>query len=118
MGWPTFQLNERDAQQKPIPVAPRNEYVVIRYIEPLFGNERALGFDIASDPVRREAFEWARDKGEARATKQTNSFRTRNGSWLRGLPANLHQRPFSRYGRRAAAPVRRICRRGFSNRRT
>ncbi|PYS53566.1 MAG: hypothetical protein DMF76_27945, partial [Acidobacteria bacterium] len=37
----------------------------------LFGNERAIGFDVASDPVRREAFEWARDKGEARATKQT-----------------------------------------------
>ncbi len=70
-GLATFQLNERDAQQKLIPVTARNEYVVIRYIEPLLGNERSLGFDIASDPVRREAFEWARDKGEARATKQT-----------------------------------------------
>src|SRR5207248_749145 len=70
-GLATFQLTERDAQQKLIPVAQRNEYVVIRYIEPLFGNERAIGFDVASDPVRREAFEWARDKGEARATKQT-----------------------------------------------
>src|SRR5438094_2840060 len=69
-GLATFQLNERDAQQKLIPVTARNEYVVIRYIEPLLGNERSLGFDIASDPVRREAFEWARDKGEARATKQ------------------------------------------------
>src|SRR6267142_1833932 len=69
-GLATFQLNEREAQQKLIPLTARNEYVVIRYIEPLLGNERSLGFDIASDPVRREAFEWARDKGEARATKQ------------------------------------------------
>ena len=70
-GLGTFQLMERDAQLKLLPARPRDDYIVIRYIEPLFGNERALGFDIASDPVRREAFEWARDKEEARATKQT-----------------------------------------------
>src|SRR5436309_715121 len=70
-GLGTFQLTERDAQQKLIPAAQREEYIVIRYIEPLSGNERAFGFDIACDPVRRQAFEWARDKGEARATKET-----------------------------------------------
>src|SRR5947209_3435341 len=70
-GLASFLLTERDAQQKLIPAGRRDEYVVIRYIEPLFGNQRALGFDIACDPARREAFEWARDKGEARATKQT-----------------------------------------------
>src|SRR5438105_15740881 len=43
-GLATFQLNERDAQQKLIPVTARNEYVVIRYIEPLLGNERSLEF--------------------------------------------------------------------------
>ena len=66
-----FHLTERDAQLKLIPAAPRDEYIVIRYVEPIFGNEKALGFDIASDPIRREASEWSRDKGEARATKQT-----------------------------------------------
>ena len=70
-GLTNFQLTERDPQLKPIPAAPRDEYIVIRYIEPIFGNEKALGFNIASDPIRREAFEWSRDKGEARATKQT-----------------------------------------------
>src|SRR5947207_4588404 len=70
-GLGTFQLTERDAQQKLIPAGQRDEYIVIRYIEPLLGNERALGFNIACDPVRREAFEWSSDKGEARATKQT-----------------------------------------------
>ncbi len=68
-GLTSFQLTERDAQLKPIPAAPRDEYIVIRYVEPVFGNERALGFNIASDPIRREAFEWSRDKGEARATR-------------------------------------------------
>ena len=70
-GLTNFQLTDRDAQLKLIPAAPRDEYVVIRYIEPVFGNEKELGFNIASDPIRREAFEWSRDNGEARATKQT-----------------------------------------------
>ena len=65
-----FQLTERDAQLKLIPAAPRDEYIVTRYVEPAFGNEKALGFNIASDPIRREALEWSRDKGEARATKE------------------------------------------------
>ncbi len=64
-----FQLTERDAQLKPIFAAPRDEYIVTRYVEPVLGNEKALGFNIASDPIRREALEWSRDKGEARATK-------------------------------------------------
>jgi PAS domain S-box-containing protein len=71
-GFKDFQITERDAQQKLTPAGRRDEYIVVRYTEPLFGNERALGFDVSSDAVRREALEWARDKGEARATKQTN----------------------------------------------
>jgi PAS domain S-box-containing protein len=71
-GLTNFQLMERDAELKLIPAAPRDEYIVIRYVEPLLGHERALGFDITSDPIRREALEWSRDKGEARATKQTS----------------------------------------------
>ena len=70
-GLTNFQLAERDAQLRLIPAASRDEYIVTRYVEPVFGNEKALGFNIASDPIRREAFEWSRDKGEARATKET-----------------------------------------------
>lgn len=70
-GLSNFQLTELDPQQKLVPAGPRDEYIVTRYVEPLFGNESALGFDVASDPIRREAFEWSRDKGEPRASKQT-----------------------------------------------
>ncbi|PYK79241.1 MAG: hypothetical protein DME38_07730 [Verrucomicrobia bacterium] len=70
-GLTNFQLTERDAQLKLIPAALRDEYIVSRYVEPAFGNDMALGFNIASDPIRREAFEWSRDRAEARATKQT-----------------------------------------------
>ena len=38
------------------------------YIQPLTGNERAVGFDLASDPIRLDALEKARDSGKLRAT--------------------------------------------------
>ena len=51
---------------------PRDEYIVIRYIEPVFGNEKALGFNIApqiqSDAKPSNGRE---TKAQARATKQT-----------------------------------------------
>lgn len=43
--------------------AQRPEYVPVYYIEPYRGNELALGFDVASDPVRREALDRACDTG-------------------------------------------------------
>jgi len=45
------------------------EYYVVEHIEPLAGNEAALGFDIGSDDTRREALLEARDSGDAVATR-------------------------------------------------
>ncbi len=42
--------------------------VVIDFAEPRAGNERILGFDVTSDPVRRRAVEAARDSGRLVAT--------------------------------------------------
>ena len=39
------------------------EYFPVYYVEPLQGNERALGIDLFSHPVRRDAIERARDSG-------------------------------------------------------
>ncbi len=51
-------------QIKP-PVADRGEFAPIIYIEPLSGdNLTALGFDILTNPLAREAAESARDSGE------------------------------------------------------
>lgn len=47
------------------PAQPRAEHFPIAFIEPPPGNEPALGFDLASDPVRRRALE------EAAATDRT-----------------------------------------------
>ena len=46
------------------PDGPRGDYTAIIYIFPLGNrNEKALGFDMFSDPVRRQAMEQARDTG-------------------------------------------------------
>ncbi len=40
-----------------------NEYNSVIYFEPLESNKAAVGYDMSSDPVRREALERARDSG-------------------------------------------------------
>jgi CHASE1-domain containing sensor protein len=67
-GMPDFEIRELTSNGGLTPVASRPEYVVVQYIEPQRDNERAVGFDVLSEPVRREALERARDTGEPAAT--------------------------------------------------
>jgi diguanylate cyclase (GGDEF)-like protein/PAS domain S-box-containing protein len=46
------------------PPGDRDDYVVIRYFEPVVGNETALGLDLTAEPVRRSEIARARDSGE------------------------------------------------------
>lgn len=56
-GFPTFRIR---------PDGPRELYSSILYLEPFdWRNQRAFGFDMYSEPVRREAMTRARDTGEA-----------------------------------------------------
>jgi CHASE1-domain containing sensor protein len=41
----------------------REEYYPVYFVEPMAGNQRALGFDSASNPVRKATLEQARDSG-------------------------------------------------------
>ena len=70
-GFTNFQITEQNGQGELARAAPRAEYVPVFYLEPYVGNESALGFDVASDPVRREALNQARDTGKPRATDPT-----------------------------------------------
>ena len=63
-----FQIRERNAEGRLVRAKQRNEYFPVYFLEPLAGNEAAVGFDLASNPVRRRALEWARDSGEAVST--------------------------------------------------
>ncbi len=67
-GMADFQVTEKDSSGALVPVSPRASYVVVAYIEPLTSNRAALGFDIASNPVREAAVVAARDTGEHTST--------------------------------------------------
>ncbi len=63
-----FRITERDSLQRLVPAAKRPEYVAISYIVPLAENRTAVGYDIHSDPIRREAIERARKTGSMAVT--------------------------------------------------
>lgn len=46
----------------------REEYVVVKFIEPFETNKNAIGYDVASDPTRSTALLRARDSGKPTAT--------------------------------------------------
>ncbi len=62
-GHPEYRITERAAQGEMVSAAERAEYVPVRMIEPLAGNESAIGFDVASETSRLAALERARDTG-------------------------------------------------------
>lgn len=63
-----FQITERDASGNLVAAAWRRTYVPVAYVEPFAGNEVAVGFDLASNPVRRQALEQARITGQVVAS--------------------------------------------------
>jgi CHASE1-domain containing sensor protein/CheY-like chemotaxis protein len=69
-GFPDYRVTEREKQGLMIPAHKRDEYFPVYYIEPLEGNELALGYDLGSNPVRLEAIELSRDSGKVVATSR------------------------------------------------
>jgi PAS domain S-box-containing protein len=55
-----YRITELDSQGRLVPAAWRPEYVAVRYIVPLANNQPAVGYDINSEPIRRDAVERAR----------------------------------------------------------
>ncbi len=60
---PGLRISEADASGRLAPAMSREEYFPIHYVEPLAGNQAALGLDAASRPTSRQAMEQARDSG-------------------------------------------------------
>jgi len=68
-GRPGFRILERTAEGELEQAAPGSAPLFpVTLVEPQATNFRALGFDLASDPVRRAALEQARDSGRPRST--------------------------------------------------
>lgn len=68
-GMPDFEIKERDSQKGLVRAADRPEYVSVGYIAPLDGNRLAIGFDINSEPIRRDAIQRARLSGTSAVTE-------------------------------------------------
>lgn len=67
-GYAGLVIRERNADNQLVAGASRDHYFPITYIEPLDQNLRALGYDVASEPLRRNAMQLARDQGSAALT--------------------------------------------------
>ncbi|MDD5296139.1 MAG: PAS domain S-box protein [Rhodocyclaceae bacterium] len=58
--FPKFVIQERNATGNPVVAASRSDYLPVSYVEPVSGNEVAVGFDLASNSSRRITIEAAR----------------------------------------------------------
>ena len=67
-GLTNFSITERNLAGNLIRAEERQNYVVVNYIEPLQGNEKAVGYDVYSNPVRRQAMDDASLGGSMVAT--------------------------------------------------
>ena len=67
-GMPGFEITERNSEKALVRAADRPDYVSVGFIAPLEGNRLAIGFDINSEPIRREAIQRARLSGRAAVT--------------------------------------------------
>jgi len=68
-GFSSFEIKELDDQQQLVTAEKRETYYPIYYVEPFAGNEYALGYDLASDPVRNATIQQSAETGEMLATK-------------------------------------------------
>ncbi len=67
-GRSSLGITERGADGRLAPAAARPRYYPVAFAAPLVGNERAVGYDLGSDPVRLAALEAARRTGRPQAT--------------------------------------------------
>ena len=71
-GFAEFDFMERSSDGKMVPARARDVYYPVFYVEPYVGNEEALGFDLASNPVRLATLEKSRDTGRPVASSRIN----------------------------------------------
>ena len=64
-----FYITDRNAEGRLAMARERERYYPVLFIEPLRGNEAAVGFDAGSDAVRLDALTRARDTGEPALTE-------------------------------------------------
>lgn len=79
-GFPGFSITERSEGRALARAERRAEYAPVVFVEPRAGNEAALGYDLASDPVRRAALNRARDENRPIATSRISLVQDKTSS--------------------------------------
>jgi PAS domain S-box-containing protein len=69
-GFTSFVFTERRPQGQLTRTGDREEYFPVFFVEPMKGNEKALGFDLASDPIRNASLRRSAATGELVATSR------------------------------------------------
>ena len=69
-GFTSFAITERLSQGALVRAGKRQEYFPVLFVEPLQGNEKAVGFDLASDPVRNASLRSSAAGGDLVATSR------------------------------------------------
>ena len=100
-GRPQYRIVERASSGKLVAAGDRPYYVPVGFIGPLQGNERALGFDTNSNPLRSHAIERALATGDMALT----------------APIRLIQESSSRPGVLALSPAYSFARTGADGKR-
>jgi two-component system sensor histidine kinase UhpB len=94
-GFEGFRITERTEQGQLVRAGDRGAYYPVYFVEPLEGNEAALGFDLASDPARLSALDRARDSGTLQATAPIRLIQDSTGDrqFLVALPVHRDELP-------------------------
>ncbi|MFA6010773.1 MAG: response regulator [Desulfobacteraceae bacterium] len=58
-GWKDFEIWEKNPQKGRIPVTDRSTYYPVLFVAPVSGNDKAIGYDLGSEPIRQKALEEA-----------------------------------------------------------
>jgi len=80
-GFLDFRLTEKNEYGELIDIHNRPEYYPVYYVEPYLGNEKAHGFDLASNPARFKALSLARDTGRSIATERINLIQAKQNNY-------------------------------------
>jgi PAS domain S-box-containing protein len=78
-GAPGYRITERAGTGRMIPAAPREDYFPVSDVGPDREADPSLGFDLASEPTRREAIVRCRDTGRLVATAPVTLVRETEG---------------------------------------
>ena len=97
-----YQITEQDERGSLVPAGDREEYFPVSYMIPFQPNQRAHGFDLWSQPDRRQALRAARDEGEMKATAEVPLVQGERGFLVVAPVYQSNPSPASRELRQAA----------------